>query len=239
MAQIKAQNINWLDQAWRISGAIADMPDGPPMGLLTGVDKPPPLNDRQRVLIEMLQDRVALHLAYRVHVVHKHKEKFPDGSVRMFIWEQRDPIATLKAYAALQSNGVKLTGVDTWAIDAHVKLGWILIDRYVCKEWKRLLPLIVASIGGETTSQTATLKAKQTRNIDRRSTLAKEVSKQRKFDPTATAAEILDRLCGGDVVKELKDEKVWYWDKTGTLKNIGLDRFETIYGEQKPKPSTG
>ena len=238
MAHIKAQNINWLDQAWRISSVIADMPDGPPMGLLTGVGKPPALHDRHRVLIEKLQDRIAFHLAYRVRVVHKHKKTFPDGSTRMFIWEQRDPIATLQAYAALQSNGVKLTGLDTWAIDAHVKLGWILIDRYVCKEWKRLLPLIVASIGGETTSQAATLKAKQNCGVDRRSTVSKEVSTQRRFDPTATAAEILDRLCGGDVVKEVKDERVWYWDKNGVLKNIGLDRFDTIFGEQK-KPSTG
>ena len=237
MAHIKAQNINWLDQAWRISSVIADMPDGPPMGLLAGVGKPPPLHDRHRVLIEKLQDRIAFHLAYRVRVVHKHRKTFPDGSTRMFICEQRDPIATLQAYAALQSIGVKLTDLDMWALEAHLKLGRILIDRYVCKDWKRQLPLIVASISGASTSETATLNQKQRRAVDRRSPLAQAVWQQRRDDPFASAMEVLDRLCGGDVVKELRDERVFYWDKKGDMQSIGLDRFETIYSEQKP--STG
>ena len=237
MAQIKAPNVNWLDQAWRISEVIADMPDGPPMSLVTGIGKPPQLSDRQRVLIELLQDTIALHLAYRSKMVHKITVTLPDGGKALIAPQSRNPVATAKTLAFLLKIGVKPQGVDLWAYDAHMKLGRILIDRYVCPEWKRLLPLIVASIGGETTSQAATLKAKQNFGVDRRSTLAKEVSKQRRSDPTATAAEILDRLCGGDVVKELRDERVFYWDKKGNLKDIGLDRFETIYSEQKP--STG
>jgi len=47
----------------------------------------------------------------------------------------------------------------------------------------------------------------------------------------------LNLLCGGEVVKECKDGRVWYWNEKGTLTSIGLDRFETIFSEQKP--STG
>lgn len=236
MAQIKAQDVNWLDEAWRISTVIADMPDNPP-GLLSASRKWPPLIGHTKQAIEILQTTISLHLAYRLRVVHKHKFTFPDGSVRMFLWEQREPVATQKAYAALESMGIKLTGVDQWAIDAHMKLGRILIDRYVCKEWKRELPLIVASIGGETTSQTAKLNSRQPRNVDRRSKLAQAVSNERKTDPTATAWEVLDRLCGGDVVKEHKNSRVWYWNKKDQLTSVGLDRFETIFSEQRP--STG
>lgn len=236
MAHMKGQNVDWLDEAWRISAVIAELPDGPP-GLLSVERKWPPLTGLTKQWIEILQTTISLHLAYRIRVVHKHRLKFPDGSVRMFIWEGREPVETLKTYAALESIGVKLTSVDKWAIDGHAKLGRILIDRYVCKAWKRELPLIVASIGGASTSQVATLKAKQPRNIDRRSTLAKAVAQERGHDQFATAGEVLDRLCGGDVVKECKDGRVWYWNHKGDLKSVGLDRFETIFSEQKP--STG
>lgn len=237
MANIKSLNVNWLDQAWRISRVIADMPDSPPMSLLNEIGKSPPLSDRQRFLIELLQDTIALHLVYRSRMVHKIALILPDGDKADIVPASRNPVDTAKTLAFLQKTSAKLKDVDLWAYDAHMKLGRILIDRYVCKEWKRLLPLIVASIGGETTSQTATLKAKQTRNIDRRSTLTKEVAQQRRFYPTASANEILHRLCGGDVVKEMKDGRVFYWDGKDHLQDIGLDRFETIYSEQKP--STG
>jgi len=237
MAHMKGQNVDWLDEAWRISEAIAELPDGPP-GLLSIEKKWPPLTGHTKQWIEILQTTISLHLAYRIRVVHKHKFKDPNGSVRMFIWEGRDPVETLKTYAALESIGVNLTSVDKWAIDAHAKLGRILIDRYVCREWKRELPLIVASIGGASTSQAATLKATQPRKIDRRSTLTKAVAQERRYDPFATAWEVLDRLRGRNVVeKEKQDGLVWYRNEKDELKSVGLDRFETIFSEQKP--STG
>lgn len=236
MAQIKAQDVNWLDQAWRIGGVIANMPDNPP-GLLSASRKWPPLTGKTKLLIELLQDTIALHLAYRAKVVHKASITLPDGDKAMFWLQSRDPATTAKAMAFLVKIGVKLQSVDLWAYAAHIKLGRILIDRYVCKEWKRELPLIVASIGGVTTSQTAKLNSRQPRNIDRRSTLARGISNERRQDPTATAWEVLNRLCGGDVVKEHKDGRVWYWNKKDTLTSVGLDRFETIFSEQRP--STG
>ena len=207
------------------------------MSLLTGIGKVPPLTDWQRNLIELLQDHIEVHLAYRSKMVHKMKDTFPDGEKALVAPPSRNPVVTGKLFVSLVKSGVKFQGVDLWAYDAHMKLGRILIDRYVCPEWKRQLPLIVASIGGETTSQAATLKATQRRTGDRRSTLTQAVSRERSQDRFATAAEVLDRLCGGDVVKELRDGRVWYWDKQDVLKDIGLNRFETIYGQQKP--STG
>ena len=78
MAQLKAQVTNWLDEAWRISAVIADLPDNPP-GLLSSSRKWPPLQGGPMLLIELLQDKIALHLAYRAKMVHKVLITSPDG----------------------------------------------------------------------------------------------------------------------------------------------------------------
>lgn len=236
MAQIKAQKTKWLDQAWLISIVIADLPNSPPRGLLSDGELCPPLTSTTKSAIEVLQDRISLHLSYRSWVTHKAKIQLPDGDA-MFSINTRHPKDTLKNIALQIKVGIVFQEVDWWAIDAHLKLGRILLDRYVCTEWKRILPLTVASIGGQFTSQAATLKATQPRNIDRTSTLTKAVKRERKRDPFAKCAEVLDRLCGGDTVKELKDGRVFYWDEKGKPKDVGLDRFETIFSQQKP--STG
>ena len=237
MGQIKKFGTNWLDQAWRISCVIAEMPDGPPMSLLTRIGKAPALTDRQQFFIELLQDHIEVFLQYRSRIVYKITDILPDGAKGDIAPDSRNPADTEKILAKLRAKVGKLKGVDLWAYDAHMKLGRILIDRYVCKDWKRKLPLIVASISGASTSETATLNQKQRRPVDRRSPLTQAVSQQRRDDPFASAMEVLDRLCGGDVVKELRDERVFYWDKKGDLQIIGLDRFENIYSKQKP--STG
>lgn len=240
MAHIKIPQTNWLDSAWEISAVLEGMPSGPANRLAALVWKDaekykgPTLNDDVIDAIEGLLIDITLRLAYRLQVHHKAHKKLNSRPIDL---ENRDPKVTLKAIKRIESGGVVLDTTDFSAFDAHIKLSRILIDGYVSPEWKRTLPLLVASISGATTSQTATLKATQPRKVDRRSTLSKAVSQERRKDPHATAMEVLDRLCGGDVVKETKGERVWYWDKKDVLKDIGLDRFETIFGEQKP--STG
>lgn len=236
MAQIKSQDVNWIDQAWRISAVIAELPDNPHGGLLSNQTQQHPLTGNAKILIELLQDRIALHLSYRSWATHKARIELPDGNA-MFSVNTRNPADTRKQMVLQSRVGIKFEAVDLWAFDAHMKLGRILLDGYVCTEWKRVLPLIVASIGGQSTSETAKLKATQPRQIDRRSTLTKAINAERCSDPYATCAEVLDRLCGGDTVKELRDGHVYFWNEKGDLKKVGLDRFETIFSEQKP--STG
>jgi hypothetical protein len=236
VAPIKAPDVNWLDEAWRISAVIAAMPDTPP-GLLSDVKEWPKLSHGLKLQIDSLQKTIAVQLGYRTSVVHKASFELPTGEKGLFWLNSVDPTGTRRHLALLFKLGVKLESVDLWAFDAHMKLGRILLDRYVCKEWKRELPLIVASIGGATTSQTAKLKARQPRNVDRRSSLALAVAKERRNNPTASAIEVFNRLCGGDVVKEMSNERVHYWDAKGNLKSVGMDRYETIFSEQKP--STG
>ena len=238
MGQIKAQDINWLDEAWSLSSVIAGLPsisaDG---GLLAAIQPLPPLDAATKKHLELLQSTIALHLAYRLFVVHKVSYVRKDGAKGMFIIEDRDPVAFGKAYARLSSIGIKFAMIDNWAIDAHCKLGRVLIYGWVCDEWKRILPLIVASIGGDTVATVASRKATKKRMSDRRSTMAKAVADARLQDRSATAWEVLNRLSGGDVVRDVKNERVYYWDAKDKLKSVGLDRFETVFSEQAPRSS--
>ena len=110
MAQIKKFGTNWLDQAWRISSVIADMPDGPPMSLLTGMGKPPQLSDWQREIIELLQDHIEVFLQYRSRLVHKINDPLPDGDKGDIYPKGRDPVAAKQALARLVKAGAKLHG---------------------------------------------------------------------------------------------------------------------------------
>ena len=58
------------------------------------------------------------------------------------------------------------------------------------------------------------------------------IADERRRDRHVTAMQALDRLCGGDVVKEYKDDRVYYWDAKDKLVSVGLNRFETIFSQQ-------
>lgn len=224
MAQLKAQNINWLDEAWRVSSVIAEMPDTPP-GLLSTLLKWPPLQGSTKQHIRLLQDGIALHLAYRSKVVHKISVESSDGEKLLISPQSSNPVATAKTLAFLRKIGVKLQPVDLWAYDAHMKLGRILLDRYVCKEWKRILPLVVASIGGNYSSETATLKAIQPRNRptnELREGKANALSK----NPFSNWKELLNHLQGDEIVIEW-DEKLIRWnDSEGRYKKTATGTFK-------------
>ena len=217
MAHIKAQNINWLDQAWRISSVIADMPDGPPMSLLTGIGKAQALTDWQQFSIELLQDHIEMHLDYRAIVVHKTTDTFAPQS--------RNPVATGKLFVSFVNRDLKLHGVDLWAFDAHMKLGRILIDRYVCSEWKRQLPLIVASIGGDFTSQTAALKAIQPRPRKVNELKAGKEEALRR-NSNLRWKELLNDLQGDEIVTEWDLKKIHWLDAEGNGKTTATQTFK-------------
>lgn len=223
MAQIKKVATTWLDQAWRISSVIADMPDSPPMGLLSGIGQSPPLTDGQRTLIELLQDHIELFLQYRSRLVYKITVTLPDGTKADIAPHSRNPADTVKKLAELRAIVVKPKDVDLWAYDAHIKLGHILMDRYVCPEWKRLLPLIVASIGGETTSETATLKGEQPRV--RRMELRSAKLEAQRLNPGYSYKELLTVLEGDGIVTRWDDDIVLWVEEDGTAKETATTTF--------------
>ena len=150
MGQIKAQDIDWLHEAWKLSDVLARFPSTPPIDALAARH------------IDLLQTKIALHLAYRLRMVHK-IISYRGGQKGMFIIESRDPASFSEAYAEFAKLGVKFTTADAWAIDAHTKLSHVLIDGFVCDEWKRTLPLMVASISGKSDSKSAASTASKPR----------------------------------------------------------------------------
>ncbi|MDP2369820.1 hypothetical protein [Rhodoferax sp.] len=237
MAQIKAQDVNWLDEAWRIASVIAGLPSAPP-GLLSVESRWPPLTGTAKLVIELLQDTIALHLAYRSKVVHKASITFPDGHKAMFWLHSRDPATTAKAMALLVNIGVKLQKIDLWAYDAHMKLGRILLDRYVCEEWKRQLPLIVASIGGDFTSRSATLKATQPRQVDRRGPLTIAIEQAvRRADDDATIS-IYYALKADGKVERREGGKVYYY-VGDDLQDVTWGRFGVIVSDARKAKAKG
>lgn len=225
MGQIKKFGTNWLDQAWRVSTVIADMPDGLRMSLLAGIGKTPPLTEWRREFIELLQDHIEGFLQYRSRIVYKITDIHPDGTKNDIAPDSRNPADTEKMLAKLRAKVGKLQGVDLWAYDAHMKLGRILIDRYVCPKWKRQLPLIVASIGGEFTSQTATLNATQDR---KRKENELKVGKEKALssNPNLNWKELLNDLQGDEIVTEWDLEKIHWLDAEGNGKTTATQTFK-------------
>lgn len=224
MAHIKAQDVDWLDEAWRISAVIAAMPDTPP-GLLCDFTEWPKLSRGVNLQIDSLLKTIAVHLGYRISVVHKASFEYPSGEKGLYWLNSVDPTDTKKFLALLIKLGVKLKPVDLWAFDAHMKLGRILLDRYVCKEWKRELPLIVASIGGATTSQTAKLKATQPRQ--RQLNALKEGKRGAvRRNPHSSWKELLNDLQGDDIVVDWDDENILWIDAEGNQKRTATQTFK-------------
>lgn len=226
MPQLKIPPTNWLDAAWEISAVLEGMPSGPTNRLAALVWKDAEkykgrlLGDDVIDAIEGLLIDITLRLAYRLQVHHKAHKKLNGRAIDL---ENRDPKVTLKAIKRIESGGIVLDTPDFSAFDAHIKLSRILIDGYVSPEWKRTLPLLVASISGATTSQTATLKATQSR-VRRIELRSAKVGAQR-LNPRDTYKELLTVLEGDGIVTRWDDDIVHWLEKDGTAKETATTTF--------------
>jgi hypothetical protein len=245
MGQPKAPNVNWLDEAWIIRGVLAALPDRPslsPNVLRALVDpagelasrkedqkKGPPLDVDTRESIEDLQDLIAVYLKFRLRTYHKNLTY--DVDRLLLPLRVRNPPATTKALADCKAFGTLLHSGELWAFDAHLKLGRVLIDRFVSREWSVRLPLVVASIGSNALSETPTLKSSQPRarkSNELRDAKYRVLSR----NPGLYWKELLRQLEGDRVVTQWDDDCIEWLDlggtshktKTGTFKNWGKSK---------------
>ncbi len=234
MAHIQTPQINWLDSAWEISAVLAGMPSHPTNALAWRLNpddkkqKGQPLGEDVIDAIEILLMAITLRLAYRLQVHHKAHKKLNGRPIDL---DNRDPRVTLKAIERIESGGIVLDSSDFSAFDAHIKLCRILMDRFVCVEWKRTLPLLVASIGGATTTQTATLKATQSRA---RVIELKDAKLQaQKLCPGYSCSELLNWLEGEGIVTNWDNASIEWVDVNGTTKRTATSTFRNW--KAKPK----
>lgn len=251
MKRPKALRVDWLVEAWRIGEALELLPDRPYNAFVAMANpddkkmaglrdfKNSPVAAEVRAAIVALQETIRLD-ALRIW---SNKEKYEiagDDLDRISgLLKRRTRIATMKAARHCELVCPATGATRTFHILAHMWLSKVHGDCYISRKavWKPVL--VVASIGGTFTTQNAIGANSMTprEKGSRSSTLKLAVADARRSDPFATAAEVLDRLCPGDTVKEAKDGRVFYWNRSGDLVSVGLDRYENIFSEVKP--STG
>lgn len=228
MAHPKNPQINWLDAAGEISAVLAGMPSHPTNALAWRLNpndkkqKGQPLNEDVLDAIEMLLIGITRRLEYRLQVHHKANQKLDGGPIDL---DNRDPRVTLKAIERIELGGIVLDNSDLLAFDAHIKLCLILVDRFVCLEWKRTLPLLVASIGGATTSQTATLKATQPRPRKPNYLKAQKL-RALELHPNYSWKQLLKELQSLKIVKSSNDAIVFWTDEDGDEKSTSIATFQ-------------
>src|SRR5689334_22853899 len=143
MPHLQFIDVDWLDEAWALSELLAKMPS-PYANALMG--SPSPASPEQLNAVESLQELVAFYLAYRVRVIHKVRLQREDGTRTLVYINDKTPAGAPRHRGFLVSLGVNLHACDLRALEVHEQLGHILQDGYVPDEWKRQLPLRVASI---------------------------------------------------------------------------------------------
>ena len=229
MPHLKKPQTNWLDAAWEISAELTNVTSVEPKNRLAeflsenpNKDKAQPFSEDVIDTIEILLMKITLSLAYRLQVYHKAHKKLSHRPIDLY---NRDPRVTLKAIKKIELGGVVLDTSDFSAFDAHIKLCHILIDGYVCHEWKRTLPLLVASIGGVTTSQAATLKATQPR-ARKPNYLKSQKLRALELHPNFTWKELLKKLSFLNIVTSSDDAFVFWEDEEGRRKSTALATFQ-------------
>ena len=173
-------------------------------------------------------------LVVRIRNFHK-VAPIIDGKRGGYAFTWAEPQKLRLAYSEVGQMGAKYTPHDLMAIDAQIKINVVLQDGFVCAQWKRELPLIVTSIGGEPVSRVASSNASQNIDLDRRSTLSLAIAAERRDDPFATYSEVLHRLVSvGKVIKDYKDETISYWTAKGVVEKISLRSFKVAFSKQSP-----
>lgn len=249
MPHPKAIRVNWADEAWFVHDTIIDMPSTPPIGLrlppaelerlrasaaknalarVPGLNEPtewsidPLKADRLRLSIQT----ISLHLTYRLFTHYKLKIKFKGEASAMYELIVEDPAETVERKKVVEGLGIKFLFCDRWALIAGQRLGQVLQDRWVCDEWKRDTPLIVASVAGATASEISSANAQQPRRS--RPTLRDAKLRAMNRLPGASWKELLDDLTGEDVVVAWDDKTIEWRVDDDTLKTTSVSRFQKM-----------
>ncbi len=233
MTKLKAPANDWTTWALTLGDALALLPGGPISALHRKLYQPRDQESRHKHLtaIDAIKTTIAEHLVHRIKIGLR-----AIGRVA----EIRAVLTTLSAGSAdsleivstrvERSFGVKLTSTDKTAVGCILFLAQVLRDGFVSPKDMRSITTFVGSLGGPSASEIGKKNAELPRlKGSRSSTLSKAVKGARGIDPTATSFAILHSLCGGAVVKETRDGRVYYWNAADKLTSVGLDRFENIF----------
>ncbi len=228
MGHPKLLPTDWIREAWAVYEVIDRVPSAPSSSLLQSDVPTERIADDVRRRLELTQDTIGLLLTYRTFVVHKVKAKPRDGSAGMVSFTSRDPESIRLLFKFLLDAGVPYTTADHWAMNAQVKIGQILQVGHACDEWKRELPLVIASISGKSGSVQAQERAQVLRQRDTAdmNALKAGMLRYRRREPWATYEEILDQLQGDEIVLRWDKKEIQWRDDDSDVQSTATTTFQ-------------
>ena len=132
MGKPRAEQVNWVSEAWAIKGAIENIsPPTPQQNALMkgGVG---PLTVEQVAALEVLQDKLRRHLSYRMS---RQKPLLPPMRGQRWEFTSRDPWETRRQLLRFtRSAGFDFNGGEP--VEAMQLAGYILHFRCVDDRWK-------------------------------------------------------------------------------------------------------
>lgn len=234
MPQPRSPKVDWLLEAWHLSTTLLHVPTRPlTLGSLGRV----PLDETVESYLAGLQARLNAFLNYCVAV------KLGARARTLRAFDGDDSQHLIATRNELNHAGMDFDERATAAIFVHAQIGFIRQHCYLDEASRVALPVTLAAIAGKSAALTNAVNASYRRHGDRRGPIARIVAEERTRDKHATYAEVLDRICNSnntetrEVIKGFKDGRLWFIDDDGSETSITLDRFATIFSEQKP--STG
>ena len=233
MGQIKAQDVDWLNEAWLVSVALAGTQDAP---VGSGLLSPTPhvhsrrkwkLNPTVETYLKTALQTLTLHLFYRLNVAHRVKMPTTIDGTRWF-HDITDPTELLITWCLLRPTlDSRRPFRDELAFEVAFRLASVLKERYCNPVWKREIPLLVAGIGGKSASAHARHIAHTSRG-QRSNRLTDGLAVCVGRNPHAIWKELLDDLSGDDVVIAWDGEFVFWLDDDGERQTTSTGTFRNL-----------
>lgn len=227
MVKLRSPNVDWIDEAMRLSDVFVEKPVGT-IQRLAGLAHPVAWEPVHKA-INRLKVRVGIRLAYDLQISHKAKTnvRAPRGMDAFYLVFFGENYNAPDLQRQLEDAiGVKLTRLDITALEVVLELRQIVTNRFISQETIRLLPLKVASLGGKFTGETSKIRAER-RRTRQPNELQKAKLRAQANSPDSSWKELLTWLTGDEVVEQWDEEEINWIDtngnsrmtKTGTFRN--------------------
>lgn len=221
MPHIKAIDADWHECARTLAGYLQCIPFIPDLPESLGLGPPPFKELREHIDrgMRLLRDQIALHLAYRMRVVHGVKRNYKNG---MFILESPNEPHLTGLYEMFEQWGfLKLDDIDRAALKAHDGIVRVLNEGCVDLQMRSELPLDVAAIGGARSGRAASCRTSKPRVRRGGNSELKEAKQARRLtSQTESWKEQLTQLQGDGIVVRWDEEVIEWVSSQGDIRTV-------------------
>lgn len=225
MAKLRSPNVDWIDEARRLSDALASIRVGP-IERLARLRLPIPWDTEDFTVLHLIV-KVSIRLAYDLQITHKAKAntRSDKGRVAFMKIYRSENLSVIELKNALEgATGVVLRPADLIAAEVLVELREIQTCGCASDKSTRMLPIMVASLGGRFAAETSKLNAGGSRNR-KPNDLKNAKSEVLKDDPFLTWKQILSSLEGDGIVQKWDDKRISWMDDKGNTQVTSVGTF--------------